>query len=251
MVMLATLGGTFALVLGLAILLLPLLAAELSRPRDSAWGALILVLGLVLVTSAERLTGEPMLAVLLASLLVGRLGTEVGQARWRQLDDEEKQCLWSAERWRTSLEQLIAAFLHLVEVGLKSSQGLGNWIAAQRQAKTKTKTKGKLWVRPEQEAAPAEEVTEPAEEVTEKVTSAAEPAAPRTELAADGEAVIEDAEFEDAPKPDTSEPDTSEPDALPEAVVVVKDFGEIDAMIDAALETEAASPTPPDRPEAG
>ena len=55
--MLATLGGLLALPLGLSVLLLPLLLPELSRPRDSAWGALILLLGLVLVTSADRLSG--------------------------------------------------------------------------------------------------------------------------------------------------------------------------------------------------
>jgi hypothetical protein len=56
--MLAILGGTLALVLGLAVLLLPLLAPELSRARDAAWGAVVLLLGLVLVTTAERLTGH-------------------------------------------------------------------------------------------------------------------------------------------------------------------------------------------------
>ena len=45
--MVATLGGLAALLVGLAILLLPLLATELSRPRDSAWGAVMLLLGLV------------------------------------------------------------------------------------------------------------------------------------------------------------------------------------------------------------
>lgn len=52
--MLATLGGILALVLGLVILLLPLLATELSRPRDSFWGAVVLLLGLVLVTKIGR-----------------------------------------------------------------------------------------------------------------------------------------------------------------------------------------------------
>jgi len=51
--MFATLGGTLTLLVGLAVLLLPLLANELSRPRDAAWGAVVLLLGLVLVTCAE------------------------------------------------------------------------------------------------------------------------------------------------------------------------------------------------------
>lgn len=77
--MVATLAGASALLLGLALLLLPLLATELSRPGDSAWGALVLLLALVLVTSADRLTGSPMLAVISAGLLIGRLAVEVGR----------------------------------------------------------------------------------------------------------------------------------------------------------------------------
>ena len=83
--MLASLSGSLALLLGLAVMLLPLLGPELSRPRDSAWGALVLLLGLTLVTSADRLSGAPMLAVLCGGLLIGRLGGEVMQLRWRRL----------------------------------------------------------------------------------------------------------------------------------------------------------------------
>ena len=57
--MLATLSGDLCLVAGLALLLLPLLAVQLSRPRDGVWGAVILLLGLVLVTSSDRLRGAP------------------------------------------------------------------------------------------------------------------------------------------------------------------------------------------------
>ena len=80
--MLATLSGDLCLLLGLALLLLPLLAVELSRPRDGVWGAVVLLLGLVLVTSSDRLRGAPMLAVLCAGLLIARLAAEVGQGRW-------------------------------------------------------------------------------------------------------------------------------------------------------------------------
>jgi hypothetical protein len=143
--MLATFGGILALVLGLALLLLPLLATELSRPRDSAWGAVVLLLGLVLVTCADRLTGAPMLAVLSAGLLIGRLSTEVGQARWRQLSPEEQQRLWSAERWTTSLAQLAASLGRMGQMGLNLTAGLGGWIADRR----RPKSSGKRWVRPD------------------------------------------------------------------------------------------------------
>jgi len=158
--MLATLGGLLALPLGLTVLLLPLLAPELSRPRDSAWGAVLLLLGLDLVTSADRLTGAPMLGVLCGALLIGRLGLEVGLGRWRQLTDEEQQRLGSLERWSTSVRQLGITSTGLLE---RAGAGIGNLTAGIGQlpagsgglagggapARSGGKRKGKRWVRPE------------------------------------------------------------------------------------------------------
>ena len=107
--MLATLSGDVCLLFGLALLLLPLLAVELSRPRDGVWGAVILLLGLVLVTSSDRLRGAPMLAVLCGGLLVSRLSAEVGQSRWRALSAEEQERLSSPDHWLAGLQQLGAA----------------------------------------------------------------------------------------------------------------------------------------------
>ena len=143
--MLATLGGFLALLLGLLLLLLPLLATELSRARDSVWGAVVLLLGLVLVTSAERLTGAPMLAVLCGGLLIGRLGVEVGQGRWRLLSEEERLRLWSRERWQTSLSQIGASLNRLLQLGGGVVSGLGSWLAERRAARPAST---KRWVRP-------------------------------------------------------------------------------------------------------
>ena len=165
--MLATLGGLLALPLGLTVLLLPLLAPELSRPRDSAWGAVLLLLGLDLVTSADRLTGAPMLGVLCGALLIGRLGLEVGLGRWRQLTEEERQRLGSLERWSTSFRQLGITSAGLLE---RAGAGIGNLtagigplpagsggLAGGAPARSGGKRKGKRWVRPE---TPAESPTE-------------------------------------------------------------------------------------------
>ncbi|MDM7954355.1 MAG: Ycf66 family protein [Cyanobium sp. CZS 25K] len=168
--MLATLGGFLALLLGLLLLLLPLLAAELSRARDSVWGAVVLLLGLVLVTSAERLTGAPMLAVLCGGLLIGRLGVEVGQARWRVLSEEERQRLWSWERWRTSLGQLGASLARLLELASGLITGLGAWLAERRSARP---TSTKRWVRPEPDATAIE--AEPAADETAGTGELADP----------------------------------------------------------------------------
>ena len=182
--MLATLGGLLALPLGLTVLLLPLLAPELSRPRDSAWGAVLLLLGLDLVTSADRLTGAPMLGVLCGALLIGRLGLEVGLGRWRQLTEEERQRLGSLERWSTSFRQLGITSAGLLE---RAGAGIGNLTAGIGQlpagsggpgggapARSGGKRKGKRWVRPE---TPAESPTEsPAESPTDDAGPATAPA---------------------------------------------------------------------------
>lgn len=145
--MLATLAGDLCLLVGLAVLLLPLLATELSRPRDGAWGAVVLVLGLVLVTSSDRLRGAPMLAVACAALLIGRLGSEVARARWNQLSVEEQKRLSSRERWATSVQQLISAISSL---GSNAGGALANLTSTpatpHREGASKS---GKRWVRPE------------------------------------------------------------------------------------------------------
>jgi len=207
--MVATLAGLGALILGLGLLMLPLLATELSRPGDSAWGALVLVLALVLVTCADRLTGSPMLAVISGGLLIGRLTVEVGNGRWRQLSPEEQQRLGSVERWSTALAQLGQAGLGLVGQTGAVAGGLGGWLAQHRPGARRSTTK--RWVRPALEPAavplavavsadgtPAEQVA--AEPVLAKAVSAelvsAEPVAavvapPVTITAAAGAEVVD------------------------------------------------------------
>ncbi len=160
--MLATLTGDLCLLVGLAVLLLPLLATELSRPRDGVWGAVVLLLGLVLVTSNDRLRGAPMLAVACGALVIGRLGSEVAQARWQQLSLDEQQRLGSRERWTSSLQQLITAL-----ASLSSSTGS---VMASLKAPAQTppvregaSRSGKRWVRPEAPAIPTRSEAEPAE----------------------------------------------------------------------------------------
>ncbi|MEB3255474.1 MAG: Ycf66 family protein [Synechococcaceae cyanobacterium] len=225
--MLATLGGLLALLLGLAILLLPLLATELSRPRDSAWGAVVLLLGLVLVTSADRLTGAPMLGVLCGGLLIGRLAAEVSQGRWRQLSPEEQQRLWSAERWQTSLQQAGASLAQLLAVAGTAGSGLGQWLAERRQPKST----GKRWVRPE-DSSPEAALPE---------TARSETALPETHppaTAVPAPTVPVEAELKNAV------PEGAAPDApAPADTVVVSSFAEIDALLEAELpKTEAPAP---------
>ena len=180
--MLATLTGDLCLLVGLAVLLLPLLATELSRPRDGAWGAVVLLMGLVLATSSDRLRGAPMLAVACGALLISRLGVEVAQARWNQLSPEEQQRLSSRERWATSFQQLLATVMSLgstvgsVAGNFKPSLPSGAAIQ-KREGASKT---GKRWVRPESktpapaqepEANPATSSSEPTSESTSESNS--------------------------------------------------------------------------------
>lgn len=220
--MLATLGGVLALALGLAILLLPLLATELSRPRDSAWGAVVLLLGLVLVTSADRLSGSPMLGVLCGGLLIGRLGTEVTQARWRQLTPEEQRRLWSVERWSSSLSQVAASLGRAGQLGAGLLGGLAAWISERRQKPAH----GKRWVRPELAPAPD------SAPVTDAVTVHApvmtpEPAPVETATEAPTEAGI--------PTEAETPAEPSQPVLEAAEAVVVSDFHDIEELLDASV----------------
>jgi len=182
--MLAILGGALALVIGLAVLLLPLLLPELSRARDAVWGAVVLLLGLVLVTSAERLRGAPMLGVLCGGLLIGRLSVEVAQARWRQLSEQEQQRLWSPERWQTALQQFSATASRLPALVSQVSQGLLALWHERRQPKGS----GKRWVRPEPVAeaaatSPEQAPATPASATSEATEPATSPGAGTAEVA--------------------------------------------------------------------
>ena len=147
--MLATLSGDICLLFGLALLLLPLLAVELSRPRDGVWGAVVLILGLVLVTSSDRMRGAPMLAVLCGSLLISRLSAEVGQARWRALSEEEQKKLGSPDHWLNNLQQLGSTVASLGE-GLTG-------IVKQFKPAGKSGVTSKKWVRPEPDSSKSAE----------------------------------------------------------------------------------------------
>jgi hypothetical protein len=159
--MLATLAGLLALIGGLVVLLVPLMTPELSRQRDSFWGAVVLLLGLTLVTCSDRLSGAPMLAVLCAGLLIGRLSIEVSQLRWRLLSTEERQVLVSAERWQANLQQLAAAAARLLAI----SAELKDQLLQLLRRKGGPKTPGKRWVRAETQAA--------SEAISSEATSAA------------------------------------------------------------------------------
>ena len=147
--MLATLAGDLCLLLGLAVLLLPLLATELSRPRDGIWGGVVLLLGLVLVTSSDRLRGAPMLAVICSALLISRLGSEVAQARWQRLSQEEQQRLRSKERWSTSFQQLGTSITTLLS-NLSAAVGSLKPEPAAADREEGSSRSGKRWIRPDQ-----------------------------------------------------------------------------------------------------
>ncbi len=235
--MLATISGSLALLVGLAVLLLPLLVTEMSRPRDALWGAVVLLLGLVLVTSAERLSGAPMLAVLCGGLLIGRLGSEVLQLRWRQLTPEEQQRLGSSERWRTGVSQLATTLAKLPAAVGETGQGLG--AALNRPAKAKpakgASATGKRWVR-----------AEPGTGAEPAAAAADQPQAP----APTSEPV--------APEPSPPQPAPAATTATPTGdpqpeTVVVSSFAEIEALMEAehGLAPADSAPSPEARSQAG
>jgi len=135
--MLAIFAGGFSILMGLLLMLLPLLATELSRPRDAVLGALALILGIILITSHDRFIGSPMLAVLSGTFLIGRLGVEVGQTRWHRLSQEEQLRLFSWGRWFSSIKELGATILKSAEILLEKTKLIF--------LKLKSKTMGKKW----------------------------------------------------------------------------------------------------------
>lgn len=140
--MLAIFIGNVCLAVGFVVLMLPLMATELSRPRDGAWGALTLLLGLVLLTNSDRLRGAPMLAVLLGGLLIFRLGFEVAQNRWQLLSEKEQNGFGSIEKWKNSLTQLAAAMVKLESMPRETIKVLST-------IKPNKSAPNKKWVRPE------------------------------------------------------------------------------------------------------
>ena len=249
--MLASLGGALALLLGLAVLLLPLLTPELSRPRDALWGAVVLLLGLVLVTSADRLTGAPMLGVLCGGLLIGRLGLEVAQARWFRLLPEERQQLWSAKRWQGAWAQLSQASAKLLALGSQSLVGLGAWISERRQPRS-----SKRWVRPEQPG--SETGPEPGAEPGAEPKQVAEPELMAEQAAKTSAEPEPEAEAETSADPvaepvaETAAEPVAEPSAEPQAEPQPERAPDRDAALDAQLEDapDAAPEAPPGTPPA-
>lgn len=139
--MLSIIIGNLLLILGFFIVVLPVLITELSRPRDSAWGALVMILGLILITSYERFNGSPMLAVLLGSFIFSRLFVEVSQNRWQQLTNEEKSDLKTFSRFKNSFIQIFSAFGKLYSIFLDGFKLF--------KPKPKPSSIGKKWTRPE------------------------------------------------------------------------------------------------------
>ena len=208
---LAVLIGSLALLAGLALLLEPLLLPELSRPRDALWAAVVLLLGLVLVTAAERLQGAPMLGVLCGGLLVGRLGTEVGQQRWDQLPPEQRLELRTLAHWqRRGLDLAVAVSR---AVGLAGA--LLVWVAQRSRRPVLTKR----WVRadlpPAQEPQPEPESDlglDPEPDDERKPEPASEPE-PEPEPESEPEP---ERESEPEPEPGVEPGLDTEPDSEPE-----------------------------------
>ena len=111
---------------------------------------MVLLLGLVLVTASDRLTGAPMLGVLCGGLLIGRLGSEVGQQRWGALEPAQQQRFSETSYWSEQLQQLRGAAAKLLAAG-----GI---VASWLQERLKKPEVSKRWVRADAtaEATPSE-----------------------------------------------------------------------------------------------
>ena len=211
---LAVLIGSLALLAGLLLMLLPLVASELARPRDSFWAAVVLLLGLVLVTASDRLTGAPMLGVLCGGLLIGRLGSEVGQQRWGALEPAQQQRFSETSYWSEQLQQLRGAAAKLLAAG-----GI---VVSWLQERLKKPEVSKRWVR--------------ADATAEATPSEAEPTATEPSAGAEISAeVVPEPEPEAEPEP---EPEL-EPEPAAELTVEVEATSAIEAEAEAEPEVTA------------
>ena len=211
---LAVLIGSLALLAGLLLMLLPLVASELARPRDSFWAAVVLLLGLVLVTASDRLTGAPMLGVLCGGLLIGRLGSEVGQQRWGALEPAQQQRFSETSYWSEQLQQLRGAAAKLLAAG-----GI---VVSWLQERLKKPEVSKRWVR--------------ADATAEATPSEAEPTATEPSAGAEISAeVVPEPEPEAEPEP---EPEL-EPEPAAELTLEVEATSAIEAEAEAEPEVTA------------
>ena len=210
---LAVLIGSLALLAGLLLMLLPLVASELARPRDSFWAAVVLLLGLVLVTASDRLTGAPMLGVLCGGLLIGRLGSEVGQQRWGALEPAQQQRFSETSYWSEQLQQLRGAAAKLLAAG-----GI---VVSWLQERLKKPEVSKRWVR--------------ADATAEATPSEAEPTATEPSAGADSSDEAAEISAEVVPEP---EPE-AEPEPEPELTVEVEATSAIEAEAEAEPEVTA------------
>ena len=222
---LAVLIGSLALLAGLLLMLLPLVASELARPRDSFWAAVVLLLGLVLVTASDRLTGAPMLGVLCGGLLIGRLGSEVGQQRWGALEPAQQQRFSETSYWSEQLQQLRGAAAKLLAAG-----GI---VASWLQERLKKPEVSKRWVR--------------ADATAEATPSEAEPTATEPSAGADSSDEAAEISAEVVPEPEPEAEPEPEPELEPEPAAELTVEVEATSAIEAEAEAEpevTAEPEP-------
>ena len=214
---LAVLIGSLALLAGLLLMLLPLVASELARPRDSFWAAVVLLLGLVLVTASDRLTGAPMLGVLCGGLLIGRLGSEVGQQRWGALEPAQQQRFSETSYWSEQLQQLRGAAAKLLAAG-----GI---VASWLQERLKKPEVNKRWVR--------------ADATSEATASEAEPTAPEPSADTDSSDATAEISAEVVPEPEPEAEAEPEPELEPEPAVEPAAELTVEVEATSAIEAEA------------
>ena len=253
---LAVLIGSLALVAGLLLMLLPLVASELARPRDSFWAAVVLLLGLVLVTASDRLTGAPMLGVLCGGLLIGRLGSEVGQQRWGALEPAQQQRFSETSYWTQQLEQLRGAAAKLLAAGgivaswlqerLKKPEVSKRWVRADATDEASPTEAEPTAIEPSADADSSDEPAEISAEVAPAPAPEAEPAPeserepePAAELPVEAEATSAiEAEAEAEPEV------TAEPEPEPEIEAKAEVIPEPEAIADSSEEDPSSDELP-------
>ncbi len=137
--MLAVLIGVLSIFVGITTLFLPLFLTELSRSRDSFWGAMTIVLGLTVISMSHRFDGSPLLVLVLGAVIFTRLIIEISHHRWQLLTSEEKDSFKSFGRWDKGVRELFSTFVKLSSLLFELIQRF--------KFKAEPKSKGKKWIR--------------------------------------------------------------------------------------------------------
>ena len=132
--------GSFYILLGTIILIMPLIYIEFGRPRDLIKAGLNLIIGMILIIKNSMFDNLYLSILIFVSILVALYVLEIFSLRWNQLTDQEKNKL----RTLVELKKNLAIFLESISLVFRKSFNLINFLKFDKKNENLIKKK---WVR--------------------------------------------------------------------------------------------------------